>query len=235
MPITVIKPVVSATEAISYVKDGASVMVGGFNYGGVPYTLIEALCKAGTKDLHLIANDTVYADDRHPKGVGHGSLVVNGQVKKVTASHVGLNKETQRQYNQGTLELELVPQGTFVERIRAGGFGLGGFLTPTGVGTVVEEGKQIIEVEGKRYILELPLRADVALIKGHRADRYGNLTYYGTNRNFNPAMATAADLVIAEVDSVVEQGDLDPNEIVTSGIVVDILVLKGDSFYATRT
>ncbi|NCC96233.1 MAG: CoA transferase subunit A [Synergistales bacterium] len=235
MPITVIKPVVSATEAISHVKDGASVMVGGFNYGGVPYTLIEALCKAGTKDLHLIANDTVYADDRHPEGVGHGALVVNGQVKKVTASHVGLNKETQRQYNQGTLELELVPQGTFVERIRAGGFGLGGFLTPTGVGTVVEEGKQVIEVKGKRYILELPLRADVALIKAHRADRYGNLTYYGTNRNFNPAMATAADLVIAEVDSVVEQGDLEPNEIVTSGIVVDILVLKGDSFYATRT
>jgi acetate CoA/acetoacetate CoA-transferase alpha subunit len=133
------------------------------------------------------------------------------------------------------MELELVPQGTFVERIRAGGFGLGGFLTPTGVGTVVEEGKQVMEVQGKKYILELPLKADVALIKAHKADRYGNLTYFGTSRNFNPAMATAAELVIAEVDSVVEQGEIDPNDVVTPGILVDILVLKGDSYYASRT
>jgi acetate CoA/acetoacetate CoA-transferase alpha subunit len=167
--------------------------------------------------------------------VGHGRLVVNGQIRKVTASHVGLNKSTQRLFNEKKMELELVPQGTFVERIRAGGFGLGGVLTPTGVGTVHEEGKQVIEVEGKRYILELPLRADVALIRAYRADRYGNLVYFGTNRNFNPAMATAADLVIAEVDAILEIGQINPNDVVTPGILVDILVLKGDSYYASRT
>ncbi|KUK58309.1 MAG: 3-oxoacid CoA-transferase, A subunit [Synergistales bacterium 53_16] len=229
MPTKVIKPVMSAEEAVTHVKPGSSVMIGGFNYGGIPYTLVDALVAAGTKELTIIANDTAYDD------VGHGKLVAGGQVKKVIASHVGLNKSTQRLFNEGKLELELVPQGSFVERIRAGGFGLGGFLTPTGVGTVCEEGKRIIEIEGRRYILELPLKADVALIRGYRADRYGNLVYFGTNRNFNPAMATAADLVIAEVDAILEVGELDPNDVVTPGILVDILVLKGDSYYASRT
>jgi len=229
MPKKVIKPVMSAEEAIKHIKPGSSVMIGGFNYGGIPYTLVEALVEAGTSDLTLIANDTAYDD------VGHGKLVSRGQVKKVIASHVGLNKSTQRLFNEGKLELELVPQGSFVERIRAGGFGLGGVLTPTGVGTVYEEDKQVIEIEGKRYILELPLKADVALIRGYRADRYGNLVYFGTNRNFNPAMAAAADLVIAEVDAILEVGELDPNDVVTPGILVDILVLKGDSYYASRT
>jgi acetate CoA/acetoacetate CoA-transferase alpha subunit len=229
MPTKVIKPVMSAEEAVTHVKPGSSVMIGGFNYGGIPYTLVDALVAAGTKELTLIANDTAYDD------VGHGKLVAGGQVKKVIASHVGLNKSTQRLFNEGKLELELVPQGSFVERIRAGGFGLGGFLTPTGVGTVCEEGKRIIEIEGRRYILELPLKADVALIRGYRADRYGNLVYFGTNRNFNPAMATAAYLVIAEVDAILEVGELDPNDVVTPGILVDILVLKGDSYYASRT
>lgn len=219
----------SASEAVKNVRDGTSVMIGGFNYGGVPYTLVNALGDSGTKDLELIANDTLY------EGVGHGRLVQNGQVRKVVASHVGLNKATQRLYNEGTLELELVPQGTFVERIRCGGFGLGGFLTPTGVGTVHEEGKEVIEVKGRKYILELPLKAEVALIRAYRADRFGNLTYFGTNRNFNPAMASAADLVIAEVDAILECGDIDPNDVVTPGIMVDILVLKGDSYYAVRT
>ena len=213
----VIKPVMSANEAVKNVKDGMSVMIGGFNFGGVPYTLVEALEKAGTSGLTMISNDTSYAD------VGHGRLVAAGQIKKVIASHIG------------TLELELVPQGTFVERIRAGGFGLGGFLTPTGVGTKVEEGKQVIEVNGKKYLLELPLHADVALIRAHKADRMGNLTYFGTNRNFNPTMATAADLVIAEVDSIVDVGELDPDNVVTPGILVDILVVKGDNYYAART
>jgi len=229
MPTKVIKPVMSAEEAVTRVKPGSSVMIGGFNYGGIPYTLVDALVAAGTKDLTLIANDTGYED------VGHGKLVAGGQVKKVIASHVGLNKATQRLFNEGKLELELVPQGSFVERIRAGGFGLGGVLTPTGVGTVCEEGKRVIEIEGRRYILELPLKADVALIRGYRADRYGNLVYFGTNRNFNPAMATAAELVIAEVDAILEVGQLDPNDVVTPGILVDILVLKGDSYYASRT
>lgn len=224
-----IKPVVSAEEAVSHIKDGMSIMVGGFNYGGVPYTLVEALEKAGIKNLTMISNDTSYAN------VGHGRLVAAGQVKKVIASHVGINKKTGEQYNAGTLELELSPQGTFVERIRAGGFGLGGVLTPTGLGTKVEEGKQIVEVDGKKYLLEKPLRADVALIRAYKADRMGNLTYYGTNRNFNPTMATAADLVIAEVDSIVEIGELNPDTVVTPGILVDFLVVKGDNYYAART
>lgn len=224
-----VKPVKSAGEAVKAIGDGMSVMVGGFNYGGVPYSLVEALSESRATNLTLISNDTLY------EGVGHGKLVQNGQVRKVIASHIGLNKATQKLYNEGKLELELVPQGTFVERIRCGGFGLGGFLTPTGVGTIHERGKKIIEVEGRRYILELPLTAQVALIKAHRADTFGNLTYFGTNRNFNPAMATAADLVIAEVDAVVECGEIDPNDVVTPGILVDILVRRGDSYYAART
>jgi acetate CoA/acetoacetate CoA-transferase alpha subunit len=230
-----IKPVMSAEEAATHIKPGSSLMVGGFNYAGVPYTLIDALVAQGTDNLHLIANDTMYANEQHPEGIGHGKLVVNGQCRKVTASHIGLNKATQRLFNEGKLELELVPQGSFVERIRCGGFGLGGFLTPTGVGTIHEEGKQVLEVNGKKYILELPLKADVAIIRGYKADRWGNLTYFGTGRNFNPAMATAAKLVIAEVDAVLQQGDINPNDVVTPGMLVDILVLKGDGYYASRT
>ena len=161
----VIKPVVSALEAIQCIGDGSTVMVGGFNYGGIPYTLVDALLETSVKDLVLIANDTAYDD------VGHGKLVSQGRVKKVVASHVGLNKTTGRLFNEGKLELELVPQGTFVERVRAGAFGLGGVLTPTGVGTVVAEGKQVLSVEGREYLLELPLRAEVALIRAYQADR----------------------------------------------------------------
>lgn len=230
-----IKPVLSAEEAVACVHAGNSLMVGGFNYGGVPYTLVDALADRGTENLHLIANDTAYANDKNPEGIGHGKLVVNGQVRKVTASHIGLNRETQRLFNEKKMELELIPQGTFVERIRAGGFGLGGFLTPTGVGTIHEEGKQVMEIDGKKYILEMPLTADVAFIRAYQADRAGNLTFYGTNRNFNPAMATAAKIVIVEVDSILPIGALDPNIIVTPGIFVDALVLKGEGYYASRT
>ena len=225
----IVKPVLSPREAVAGISDGATIMIGGFNYGGVPYTLVEALLGQGTTGLTLISNDTAYDD------VGHGKLVREGRVKKVVASHVGLNRTTQRLFNEGRMELELVPQGTFAERIRAGGFGLGGVLTPTGVGTVVEEGKQVLEVQGRRYILELPLRAEVALLRAFRADTMGNLTYRGTNRNFNPAMAAAADLVIAEVDEILSPGGLDAEDIVTPGILVDILVMKGDSYYASRT
>ncbi|NLD05831.1 MAG: CoA transferase subunit A [Synergistaceae bacterium] len=225
----IIKPVVSAQEAVQCIKQGDTIMVGGFNYGGIPYTLVDALYDAGTDQLTMIANDTAY------ENVGHGRLVAAGRINKVIASHVGLNKKTGEFYNSGKMELELSHQGTFVERIRAGGFGIGGFLTPTGVGTIVEEGKQVLEVNGKRYILELPLRADVSLIRAYKADRMGNLIYKGTNQNFNPAMATAADIVIAEVDSVVDVGELDPNDIVTQGILVDIIVVKGGSYYASRT
>lgn len=226
---SVIKPVVSAEEAVKHVKNGDTVMVGGFNYGGIPYTLVDALLEQGTDGLTMISNDTAYAD------VGHGKLVSHGRCRKVIASHVGLNKKTGKLYHSGQMELELFPQGTFVEKIRTAGFGMGGFLTPTGVGTVVEEGKQILEVGGKKYILELPMSADVALIRAYKADRMGNLIYKGTNRNFNPVMATAADIVIAEVDSVVDIGELDPDAIVTQGILVDMLVVKGGSYYASRT
>ncbi len=226
---SIIKPVVSAAEAVRHIKSGDTIMVGGFNYGGIPYTLVDALLEAGTDKLTMISNDTGY------ENVGHGKLVSQGRVKKVVASHVGLNKKTGEFYHSGKMELELAPQGTFVERIRAGGFGLGGFLTPTGVGTVVEEGKQVLEVNGKKYLLELPLRADVALVRAYKADRMGNLIYRGTNRNFNPIMATAAEIVVAEVDSVVDVGELCPDEIVTQGILIDLLIVKGGSYYASRT
>ena len=228
MPKKIIKPVLSAQEAVKCVKRGDSVMVGGFNYGGIPYTLTDALYDQGTDQLTLISNDTIY------EFCGQGKLVAGGRCKKVIASHVGLNKTTGRLFHEGKMELELFPQGTYVEKIRAGGAGLGGFLTPTGVGTVVEDGKKVLEVGGKKYILELPLTADVALIRAFRADRMGNLTYTGTNKNFNPTMATAAKIVIAEVDEVVNVGELDPNNIATQGILVDMLVLKGDSVYASR-
>jgi acetate CoA/acetoacetate CoA-transferase alpha subunit len=226
---SIIKPVVSAEEAVKPVQDGHTVMVGGFNYGGIPYTIIDALLDSQVKDLILISNDTAYDD------VGHGKLISAGRVKKVIGSHIGLNKTTQKLFHDGKLDLEITPQGTLVERIRAGGFGLGGILTPTGVGTAAAEGKQIIEVEGKEYLLELPLTADFALIRAYKADRYGNLVYFGTNRNFNPLMATAAETVIAEVDAVEEVGAFNPNDVVTPGILVDMLVLKGDSYYASRT
>ncbi len=223
------KPVVTAAEAVKYVKRGDTIMVGGFIYGGIPYTLIDALLEAGTDDLTMISCDTCYAD------VGHGRLVAQNRVKKVVAAHVGLNKKTGARYHAGDLELELCPMGTFVERIRCGGYGLGGFLTLAGVGTVVAEGKRELEVGGKKYLLELPLRADVSLVRAHRADRMGNLVYKGTNRNFNPVMAAAGDVVIAEVDEIVEPGALDPDAIVTQGILIDMLVIKGDSYYAART
>ena len=165
MPKKIIKPVVSAQEAVKCIKSGDSVMVGGFNYGGIPYTLTDALYDQGTDQLTLISNDTIY------EFCGQGKLVAGGRCKKVIASHVGLNKTTGRLFHEGKMELELFPQGTYVEKIRAGGAGLGGFLTPTGVGTVVEEGKEVIEINGKKYILELPLTADVALVRAFRASK----------------------------------------------------------------
>ncbi len=221
------KPIMSPDEAVRDIPDGATIMIGGFNVGGVPYSLIEALIRKGVKDLTLICNDTAYED------VGHGKLIANGQVRKVIASHIGLNRITQKLYNEGKLEVEFVPQGTLAERIRAGGFGLGGILTPTGVGTLAEEGKQVIEINGRKYLLELPLRADFALIRARKADRVGNLWYWGNARNFNPLMAAAADIVIAEVDVVVGIGEINPNDVHTPGILVDRIVVAGGEYYAT--
>lgn len=205
-------------EACEYVQDGATVMIGGFLAVGTPEVLIDALVAKKVTGLTVIANDSGFPDR------GIGKLVVNRQVKKLIASHVGTNPETGRQMNAGELEVVLTPQGTLAEQIRAGGAGLGGVLTPTGLGTVVENGKQKISLDGREYLIELPLKADVALIKAHKADRSGNLVYRRSARNFNPLMALAAEYVIAEVEEIVETGEIDPDEVMTPGILVDLIV-----------
>ena len=198
--------------------DGQSIMIGGFLCAGTPDALVDALIKKGVKNLTMINNDTGFPD----RGVGR--LIVNKQVGKIIVSHVGTNKETGRQINAGEIEYELVPQGTLAERIRTAGAGLGGFLTPTGVGTIVEEGKQKISIGGRDYLLELPLRADIALLHAWKADKHGNLVYRIASRNFNPLMAAAADLVIVAAEEIVEVGALDPDMVVTPGALVDIIV-----------
>ena len=210
------KRIVSAKEAVSRIKDGATVMVGGFLSCGTPDKLIDALVEQNSKDLTLISNDTSFPN------VDKGKLIVNKQVKKVITTHIGTNPETGRQMNAGVIEVELNPMGTLVERIRAKGAGLGGILAPTGVGTIVEEGKKTMEVDGKKFIFEKPLGADCALIYGTKVDRYGNVSFEGTTRNFNTVMATAADTVIVQADEIVDC--IDPNEVVIPGIFIDCIV-----------
>ena len=193
-------------------------MMGGFLGAGDPTIFIDALIEKGIKDITVIANDTGFPD----RGVG--KLVVSKQIKKAIVSHVGTNKETGRQMNSGEMEVLLVPQGTLAERIRAGGVGLGGVLTPTGVGTVIEDGKQKMIVNGKEYLIELPLRAEIALLHAWKADTSGNLVYRRMARNFNPLMAMAADLVIVEAEQIVEVGELGPDEVITPGALIDIIV-----------
>lgn len=213
--------VISLEKAVDYVKDGMTIMIGGFLGCGNPHRLIDALIEKDVKDLTLICNDSSFPD------LGVGKLIVKRKVKKLIASHVGTNPETGRQMHSGEMEVVLVPQGTLAEQVRAGGAGLGGFLTPTGVGTVVEEGKQKITIDDVVYLLELPLRADIALIAGETVDKFGNVVYHGATRNFNHLMATAADVVIIEAEKVVEIGDLDPNSVVTPGIFIDYIVNGG--------
>ena len=213
--------VISMDEAINHIEDGMTIMVGGFLGCGSPHKLIDALVEKGVKDLTLICNDSGFAD------IGVGKLVVNKQIKKLIASHIGTNRETGNQMNSGEMEVILVPQGTLAEQVRAGGNGLGGILTPTGVGTVVEEGKKKMEIDGVEYLLELPLKADVALIEGEVVDKYGNIKYFGATRNFNHLMASAAKITIVEAGQVVEVGELDPNEAVTPGIFVNYIVDGG--------
>lgn len=210
--------VISLKDAMEHIKDNASIMVGGFLGFGGPLSLMDGIVEKGAKDLTIIANDTSLVD------VGISKLIADKLVKKVIVSHIGTNPETGRQMHAGELEVELVPQGTLAERVRAGGSGLGGVLTATGVGTIVEEGKQKIEVDGKEYLLELPIRADIAIIKGHKVDEKGNVYYDKAARNFNPLMAMAADLVIVEAVEVVKVGDIDPNDVMTPGIFVDYIV-----------
>lgn len=218
------KPILSPEEAANLVTPGQSVMIGGFLACGSPLTLIEALAAAGTAELTLIANDTAIYKPEGGAVTGLAPLVVNRQFKTIIASHIGTNAETQRQLNAGEVEVVLVPQGTLAERIRAAGAGLGGILTPTGVGTEVQHGKEVISVGGLEYLLEEPLPADVALIKAKVGDRAGNLVYSKSARNFNPLMATAAATVIAEVEEIVEIGEIDPEAVITPSIFVTHLV-----------
>lgn len=212
------KSKVIALETLrSCFRDGMRVMVGGFMGVGAPPALIQALADSGARGLTLISNDASRIDN------GVGPLIASGRVRTLQASHIGMNPEAGRLMLAGALEVEMVPQGTLAERIRCGGAGLGGVLTPTGVGTIVEEGKQKLSVGGREFLLELPLRADVALLKARRADRAGNLVYERSARNFNPLMALAADLVIAECDELVDVGAIDPEHVVTPGAVVDFV------------
>ncbi len=218
------KPVISAAEAAAKVQEGNLLLVGGFLGCGSPHTVIEALKQQGTGKLGLVCNDTGVIDAKSGRVYGVAHLVVSKQFSRIVASHIGLNAETQRQMNEGETQVELVPQGTLAECVRAAGAGLGGVLTPTGIGTEVEKGKQRVLVGDRPFLLELPIKGDVALIKAKKADRAGNLVYNATARNFNPLMATAADLVIAEVEEIVEIGEIDPDQVHTPSIFVDFLV-----------
>lgn len=201
-------------------RDGMTIMFGGFMGVGTPAGLVDALLRSGVERLTLIGNDTAFPE------TGVGPLVVSGQVERVIVSHIGTNPETGRRMLAGEIAVELVPQGTLIERIRCGGAGLGGVLTPTGVGTSVEAGKSKHVVDGREYLIELPLRADLALIGARRADRSGNLVYERAARNFNPVIAFAADRVIAEVDELVELGAIDPDHVMTPGALVDHILLR---------
>lgn len=213
--------IVSLDQALDQIKDGMTIMVGGFLNAGAPLKILDALAERGVKDLTLIGNDTGFVEN------GVGKMVVNGQFKKVVATHIGTNRETGNKMNSGEMEVELVPQGTLAERVRTQAAGLGGFLTPTGIGTIVEEGKEKITVDGQEYLLEKPIKADIALIVGHRVDKSGNIVYRGATRNFNELMAGAADIVIVEAENIVEVGELDQNHVVTPGIFVNYIVDGG--------
>ncbi len=209
------KLAIKAAKAAEMIPDGATLLIGGFMGVGSPHRLIDALVQRAATGLTIVANDTAMP------GVGIGKLITAGSVRRVVTSHIGLNPETQAKMISGEIEVDLVPQGTLVERIRAGGVGLGGILTPTGLGTEVEDGKQVIEVEGRRYLLETPIRGDFALIAAHQADYVGNLSYTLTAHNFNPIMALAADTVIAETEMIVPVGVIPPDAVKTPGVLVD--------------
>ncbi len=224
---------ITAEVAAGLVKNGMTIMVGGFLGCGTPLDIIDRLSKSGVKDLTVICNDGGKING--PDGselYGLSKLLRNRQVKKLVATHVGLNPEVAAFMNEGSLEVLLVPQGSFAEMIRAGGAGLGGVLTPTGVGTMVEDYEHVhsvVEVDGKKYLLERSLRADIALIGCCKADKCGNLWYRGTTRNFNQVMATAADIVIAEADEIVEIGEIEPENVMTPGVLVDYLIESEDT------
>lgn len=204
--------------AVSRITDGNSIMIAGFMTVGTPQLLVDALIASGVKDLTIICNDA------GTPGMGAGKIVDARIISKYITNHIGLNPVCGKQMSDGELDVTLIPQGTMAERIRAGGAGIGGFLTPTGVGTIVEQGKQVMNIDGKDYLLELPLKADVALIKAHRADRSGNLIFRKSARNFNPLMATACEYVIVEAEHIEDVGCLDPDAIMLPGIFIDAIV-----------
>lgn len=214
------KKIVTAKEAINLIKDGSSIMIGGFLDCGAPDVLIDELVHQNKKNLTMISNDTTYPH------ADKGKLIVNKQVSKLITSHIGTNPETGKQMHDGELDVELVPMGTLIEKIRAKGSGLGGVLTPTGVGTLIEENKQTMEIDGKKFIFEKPLGADFALIYGTKADEYGNISFYGTTKNLNTVMATAAETVIVQADELVDC--IDPNDVVIPGLFVDYVVVKNE-------
>lgn len=211
---------INLSQIVEKVKDGMTIMVGGFLTNGGPNTIMDAIASSGVGNLTLICNDAAFADK------GLGKLISNGQVKKLITSYIGSNTAAVDNMNNSTLEVEFSPQGTLVERIRAGGAGLGGVLSPTGLGTVVEKGKQIINVDGKDFILEKPLRSDISFVGASISDKAGNLYYKGTTRNFNPIMAMAGDLVIAEVVEMVETGSIKPEDVHTPAVLIDFLFTK---------
>ena len=217
------KVLATADEAVAVIPDGASIMMGGFGLCGIPEHLIAALHRAGTKNLIIISNNAGVDD------YGVGPLLKSRQVRKMISTYVGENKEFERQFLQKEIEVELVPQGTFSERMRAAGAGIGGFFTPTGAGTLIAEGKESRVIDGRTYILEAPLAADFAFVKAWKGDRVGNLVYRKTARNFNPVMATAARHTIAEVEQLVNAGTLEPDGIHTPGIFVKRL-LEGPEY-----
>jgi len=211
----------SAEDAVSRIPDGATIMMGGFGLCGIPETLIAALRARGTTGLTVISNNAGIDD------FGIGVLLRSRQVRKMIATYVGENKEFERQFLTGELEVELVPQGTFSERIRAGGAGIGGFFTPTGYGTLIAEHKETRTIGGTHFVLEQPLTADFAFVKAWKGDRAGNLVYRKTARNFNPVMAMAADTVIVTAEHIVPVGVIAPDHVVTPGPLVDYLVANG--------
>jgi acetate CoA/acetoacetate CoA-transferase alpha subunit len=212
---------ISVTDAVALIPNGATLMIGGFMGVGTPERIVDELVRQGKRDLTVIANDTAVP------GRGIGKLVDAGLVARAVASHIGLNPETQKQMIAGKMAVELIPQGTLIERIRAGGCGLGGVLTPTGIGTVVEEGKQKVEVNGKKYLVEAALRADFALVNAFMADYLGNLSYVLTSRNFNPVIAMAADTTIVCAEHIVPVGLIAPDHVITPAPLVDYLIMNG--------
>lgn len=211
--------VATMDAAMERVFDGCTILMGGFGVCGIPENLVRALVKKGTKNLTIVSNNAGV------EGAGIGLLIDHGQVKKMISSYIGENKALEKKLIAGEIEVELNPQGTLAERVRCGGAGIPAFFTPTGVGTPIAEGKEVREFDGRKYLMERSIRGDVAFVKGYKADRHGNLIYRMTARNFNPVMATAAEFVVAEVEEIVEAGQLSPEQIVTPSVFVDMVIL----------